>query len=165
MAYILPPVFYPLLVAADAVQNTVAYVHNMDCISSLSVDGVRCFVRTINDLDVPLVKMPHKETYPGFTPQQELIKAVNKSAKEPLALKDRAPLLCIPAHSLIWLQEKEEEQYSTKVLDPLLYCERVVDVHSHMVGDHMQPKYELAFHLLRKAEEDHILEHAVSLAG
>jgi hypothetical protein len=156
MAYASPPVFYPLSVAADAVQNTVAYVHNMDCVSSLSVDGVRRFVRTINDLDIPLVKMPRKETYPGFTPPQELVEIVNKSAKDPLPPKDRAPLLCIPAHSLVWLQEKEEDQYSTKVLDPLLYCEKVIDVHSRMVGDHMQPKYELAFHLLRKAAEDHI---------
>jgi hypothetical protein len=100
MAYASPPVFYPLLVAADAVQNTVAYVHNMDCVSLLSVDGVRRFVRTSNDLDVPLVKMPHKKTYPGFTPPQELIEAVNKSAMEPLALKDRAPLLLAFQHTV-----------------------------------------------------------------
>jgi hypothetical protein len=173
MAYAPPPVFYPLTAAKEAVENTVAYVHNMDCVPSLSIHAVRRLLKTMNDLHIPLQSIPLKETYPGMKLLPELlVEVMAKSTLEPMLEKEGAEPLCVPAHSLIWLQlraediEKSKDMdgcdehedtklcYSTTVLDPLLYGERVIDVHSRMLADHMQPAYEKAFHHLVKAEAE-----------
>lgn len=157
MAYAPPPVFYPLTAAKTAVANTTAYVHNMDCVPSLSIHGVRRLIKTINDLDVPLKNIPHFDILPGDRAPAVCVEAVETSILQPLSEKDRAPPLCVPAHSLVWLREETpEEEYSTMVLDPILYSTRVIDVHSRMVSDHMQPNYEQALRLLVQAEEDTI---------
>lgn len=173
MAYAPPPVFYPQLAAKKAVENTVAYVHNMDCVPSLSVYAVRRLLKTMNDLHIPLQAIPHQQTFPGMKLLPEtLVEAMAKSTLEPMTVKDGAEPLSVPAHSLIWLQllkiedgseEKKRNNdtdgdgcYTTMVLDPLLYSERVIDVHSRMIADHMQPQYEKAFRVLAKAEQEKI---------
>lgn len=154
MAYAPPPVFYPLSAAKTAVANTTAYVHNMDCVPSLSVHGARRLVKTINDLDVTLKMLPRLETVPGRKPPAVCVEAVQKSIVQPLSERDRAPPLCVPAHSLVWMhKEKGQQRYSTTVLDPILYSRRVVDVHSKMLSHHSPPKYEHAFRLLVQSKE------------
>ena len=149
-----PPVFTPLSAASEAVSNTVAYVHQYDCVPSLSVDGVRrlmaCLGRIQNVLRRhPMWEMAARRWEMG-EPEPKLLEAYQQQPKDPLRELDEAPMLFIPARQLIWLEKQLVDSqvtgYQAHPLDPTFYADRVLDLEApDCVLDHLASEYETAF--------------------
>jgi hypothetical protein len=161
-AFAPPPVNWPLKTAPQAaILNTIAYVHNIDCVPSLSIDGIRRLVATINSLDATIEKIPttremYNETQEGSS---SLAKAVLET--KPLPDMEGDPGLAIPAHSLVWLAQQkdydattDDPRYKASVLDCRQHSQRVMTVHSRMIQDHMAPEYEAALSSLLQTKSD-----------
>lgn len=153
-----PPVFAPLSAASNAVDNTIAYVHNWDIVPSLSVDAIRRLMACIDRIESvfqehPLWEMAVKRFELG-EPAADLIDAYAPKTK--LRVLKGAPILVVPARQLVWMEKdptcEVEDKYVAHILDPTLYAERVLDLElPDCVRDHMSDQYEAAFDgLLRK---------------
>eukprot|EP00977_Amphora_coffeiformis_P028056 scaffold34685_cov183-Amphora_coffeaeformis.AAC.36 len=153
-AFAAPPVFGPLSAAPEAVANIIAYTNGWDCVPSLSVDAIRRFMHTLSRIDAVLQKHPvwqrAAERYELGEPAEDLVQAYHETVTlRPLV---QAPMLFVPAESLIWLERIERvggarpAGFQARVLDPLLYADRIMDVHiPDMMTDHLIPEYESAF--------------------
>uniref|UniRef100_A0A7S3L1W3 sn-1-specific diacylglycerol lipase n=1 Tax=Amphora coffeiformis TaxID=265554 RepID=A0A7S3L1W3_9STRA len=148
-----PPVFEPLSAAPEAVSNTVAYIHQYDCVPSLSVDGVRRLMACLGRIQKVLLQHPLWELaarrWELGEPEPELLEAYQQP-KEPLRELDKAPMLFIPARQLIWLEKQvvddQVKGYEAHPLDPTFYADRVLDLEApDCVMDHLASEYETAF--------------------
>ena len=148
-----PPVFSPLSAAPAAVSNTVAYIHQYDCVPSLSVDGVRRLMACLGRIQNVLRQHPVWEVaarrWELGEPEPELLEAYQQP-KEPLRELDKAPMLFVPARQLIWLEKQlvddQVKGYEAHSLDPTFYADRVLDLEApDCVVDHLASEYETAF--------------------
>lgn len=157
MAYAPPPVFHPLSAAKEAVATTTAYVHNMDIVPSLSVAAIRRLLATVSSLDTCIRQLPIKDRslwriglMMGYEkPNQALLESIRVAKEEALEDMDGAPVLAIPAQDIVWLEDTskdDEPSFAVHQLDPEGYACRLMDIENTMLGDHMPPQYEKAFH-------------------
>lgn len=152
--------FSPLDAAAEAVQNTTAYVHNYDIVTSLSVLSLRFFIRCIADIDIELMRLPiHQRMafYSGWRiPPEKLGRAIDVARSESLPTSEGQPLLLIPAKCTVRLgnrgQDANGASYSTTFLDPLKHPCRIVSlfdaVDTSAFDNHSPISYEGAFQAL-----------------
>lgn len=151
-----PPVYCPLSAAQAAVANTTAYIHQYDCVPSLSVDAIRRLMACLDRLQAVLRKHPVWELaaqrWELGEPQPELVVAYQHPKETPLRPLEKAPMLVVPARKLIWLEKQIDEmtgnvtEYQAHALDPTLYADRVFDLElPDCVANHMTPEYETAF--------------------
>lgn len=151
-----PPVFCPLSAAPEAVANTVAYIHQYDCVPSLSVDGVRRLMACLDRIEDVLSRHPMMELaaqrWELGEHSPEMVAAYEQPEKAPLRELDKAPMVFIPARQLIWLEKKVDETsgevtgYEAHALDPTFYADRILDLElPDCVADHLTPEYETAF--------------------
>ena len=149
-----PPVFAPLSAAPQAVANTIAYIHQYDCVPSLSVDSVRRLMACLDRIQNVLSRHPVWEIaakrWELGEPQPELLEAYEQP-KEPLRELAKAPMLFIPARQLVWLEKQVDDDgqvtgYEAHALDPTFYADRVLDLElPDCVADHLTSEYETAF--------------------
>mmetsp|Transcript_23760 Transcript_23760/g.33220 ORF Transcript_23760/g.33220 Transcript_23760/m.33220 type:complete len:498 (+) Transcript_23760:97-1590(+) len=155
-AYAPPPVFHPLDVAQSACDNTVAFVHNSDVVPSLSVNSIRRLFAILNDLDDAnkhLRWYQKLEVYFGFIIPRRLIETVAKSRAKPLPPVKGAPVMAIPAKTIVWLNEQKEgsEIFTPLVCDPIKFAEWGIYIDNQkMIADHFPAMYEHAFDCLLK---------------
>ena len=151
-----PPVFSPLSAAPTAVANTVAFVHQYDCVPSLSVDAIRKLMACLDRLQAVLAKHPVWEMavqrWELGEPQPELVAAYAAPKEQPLRPLERAPMLVVPAKQLVWLEKqvaadtRQVTGYLAHALDPVKYADRVLDLElPDCVADHLTTEYETAF--------------------
>lgn len=153
-AYAPPPSFTPLEVAANAVKDCTAYVHEADAIPFLSIDSVRHFFSSIGVIQTYAERtkfLPQLALSLGFAdPDKTLLDDVRRAATKRLKPKAGAPLLAIPAASAVWMRERKDTgKFETKVCDPRKMAMVPIFVgSSNMLQDHFPPTYEHALHNL-----------------
>jgi len=155
MAFAPPPVFYPLEAAQQAVQQTTAYVHQYDVVPSLSCNALRRLLKAVVAYDQRELSTYERIRieYGYDEPPEEIVSAVREASKETLTEKDGAPWLAIPAKCIVWLEQNEDsKEYSTVLLDPLQYSQRLVDLTPDMINDHYTNVYEAALHSVISGE-------------
>lgn len=95
------------------------------------------------------------------TPPDEIVTAIRQACQEPLSEKEGAPWLAIPAKCIFWLKCKtnedddtKEPSYSTVLLDPVQYSQRLLDLNGEVIKDHYTNMYEAAFWSVLTGGED-----------
>eukprot|EP00521_Asterionellopsis_glacialis_P008592 CAMPEP_0195285420 /NCGR_PEP_ID=MMETSP0707-20130614/3258_1 /TAXON_ID=33640 /ORGANISM="Asterionellopsis glacialis, Strain CCMP134" /LENGTH=503 /DNA_ID=CAMNT_0040344909 /DNA_START=249 /DNA_END=1760 /DNA_ORIENTATION=- len=159
-AYAPPPVFHPLEVAQSACDNTVAFVHNSDVVPSLSVNSIRRLFAILSDLDDAnkhLRWYQKLEVYFGVVIPGRLMETVAKSRTKPLPPVKGAPVMAIPAKTIVWLKEQTEgsEIFTPLACDPIKFAEWGIYIDNQkMIGDHFPAMYEHAFDCLLKGGDE-----------
>mmetsp|Transcript_5046 Transcript_5046/g.12564 ORF Transcript_5046/g.12564 Transcript_5046/m.12564 type:complete len:297 (-) Transcript_5046:427-1317(-) len=174
-----PPVFAPLSAAPQAVQNTLAFVHQYDIVPSLSVDAIRKLMACLGRLQDVLDDNPvwefalerlQRDNDDEVKP--ELVDAYNQ--KHVHRQVSGAPLLLIPARRVIWMEkdpqrlqddtDENDEDYLAHALDPQLYADRVLDLElPDCVANHLTPEYEVAFaRLLERLQREGVSQKSSS---
>ena len=171
MAYAPPPTFCPTpagqpttgitsAAVQKAIDNTTAYVHHLDVVPSLSVMAIRRLLAAVVGLNTYLKKLPIQQRVfrrlklitgiGGAHPPQAVTNAVVQAKDKALPVMAGAPPLAIPAQTVVWLEsdEKDDPSYSTHLLDANAYANRLIDIDSSMMTDHMPPNYEMALRVV-----------------
>ena len=171
MAYAPPPTFCPTpagqpttgitsAAVQKAIDNTTAYVHHLDVVPSLSVMAIRRLLAAVVGLNTYLKKLPIQQRVfrrlklitgiGGTHPPQAVTNAVVQAKDKALPVMAGAPPLAIPAQTVVWLEsdEKDDPSYSTHLLDANAYANRLIDIDSSMMTDHMPPNYEMALRVV-----------------
>jgi hypothetical protein len=169
----------------EAIANTVAYIHQFDIVPSLSVDAIRRLMNCLSRLCTVLSRHPlwthAARRWKLGEPAQELMDAyygidtiptsstettaaaepgLSSSSSSSLRVIPNAPMLMIPARTLVWLEKnggkcetKDENDakqdwdasYLAHLLDPFRYADRILDLElPDGVVDHLTPAYETA---------------------
>ena len=166
-AFACPPVYYhddqrSEKLAADAMKNTYAFIHESDCVSFLSVFSVQQLADKVIQVDKqtkfkPILRLL-MATGARNIPQKIVNAAIGVPPRE-LPLLPNAEQLAIPAPYVIWLRHVSDETVAKKVRPKYnaMFCRPRVDasgavgtndlglmVTKRMISDHMNPMYERA---------------------
>jgi hypothetical protein len=176
-AYAAPPVFTPLEFVPQTVQATTCFVHENDAIPFLSVNTVRQLFQQIRAVDdTARHDMTRRQRYQVLLgllpPPSKLIESVRHAERIALTPKEGAPVLHIPANTVLWLQ-KQRQHGKTKIKDgpqqddtqnndddynkdyvyqvwrPRDMTTLGIRVNPDMLLDHFPPRYEHALDHLR----------------
>jgi hypothetical protein len=70
-----------------------------------------------------------------------------------LPATERAPILVIPAHAVVWLRKNQFKSFNQKVCDPHKLVHVGMLVNPDMITDHGPAKYEAAFKYLKEEQD------------
>jgi len=156
-AFAPPPVFHPISAALEAVQHTFAYVHERDIVPFLSVNGILRFFSLMNAIDMSCRHLYFWEKasidWNFSKPTPAMMEAARNSHDVELPATERAPILVIPAHAVVWLRKNQFKSFNQKVCDPHKLVHVGMLVNPDMITDHGPAKYEAAFKYLKEEQD------------
>jgi Lipase (class 3) len=158
-AYAAPPVFAPLNAIPEAMAACTNYIHEDDAVSFLSVDSVRHLFASISTIGHATERMGWASRLGLVTgwsqPDALLVARVEQAAAQRLEPKLGAPVLAIPAASVVWMREKKRNgKTDAKLCDPIRLSTLGVFVHANMFLDHFPPRYEHALHQMEGRDDE-----------
>lgn len=138
------------LLVERAIENTVAYLHDNDCVPFLSIGSVR---RLINLLDTVDNRTEHIWAFKRFrifwgweAVPQDIVHDVH--AKEAVPSETIAIELAIPALMVIWMKRNDTGSYEAFACNRLTLARQNIFVNSDMLSDHLVEPYEDALDTL-----------------
>lgn len=157
-AYAAPPVYTPIEFVAGAADNCVSFIHEHDVVPFLSVDSVRHFfgsIRVIQDFMRDKSLRERMAYVTGFADvDDDLVRSVERASKQRLPPKKGAPLLVIPASTILWLRDVDGSgTHNLKLCDPMKLARLGICIDPNMIQDHLPNRYEHALYHLKGTSE------------
>lgn len=160
-AYATPPVFSPLeFVPKTALKSCTAYIHDRDVVPFLSVDSVRHLLASLSAIGNQRPKLSQKIKFIARQkdPDEKLVNLVKEANIKRLPPKKGAPVLEIPASTVLWIQRTSDPNsdrisYNAKPCDPRKLSKMGIFIDVNMLQDHTPSRYEHALHFLEVSDD------------
>lgn len=136
----------------DAIENTVCYIHDNDCVPLLSVASIRRLAKMLDAVDNKTELMWLPQRFKIFWEYEKIPKdifdAVASSEKEKVRAVDGECKMIIPARIVVWMVNEFGGKFRGIGCEPAPVADLNIFVNQDMVSDHLPEMYEDALDAL-----------------
>lgn len=153
-----------------AIDNTLCYIHDNDCVPFLSVMAIRRLATLMDTVDNRTEHMWALQRFKIFWEWEKIppelvdnVKAAEAGSKSAEERCDGASRLIIPARMIVWMKQKfKGSSYEGFGCDPSAVADLNVFCCPDMVSDHLVEAYENAFDELADKQQEQIRKETLS---